>query len=65
MWKDYKSCDGGIVMKKSPEVEIREIKLLCPDCGAVLTNSRCDNCGCEIDTSEITVDIQPEEIIGY
>lgn len=52
-------------MKKSPEVEIGEIKLLCPDCGAVLTNSRCDNCGCEIDTSEITVDIQPEEIIGY
>lgn len=52
-----------INMKKKPEVAILEIKLLCPDCGKVLTSAVCDNCGCEIDVSEITIDIQPEGIL--
>ena len=50
-------------MKKKPEVEIGEIKLVCPDCGEVLTSVICENCGCEIDVSEIIIDIQPEEIL--
>lgn len=50
-------------MKKKPEVEIEEIKLLCPECGEVLTTDVCHSCGCEIDTGEITIDIQPEEIL--
>jgi predicted amidophosphoribosyltransferase len=52
-------------MKKKPEVELGEIKLLCPDCGEELTTHICSKCGCEIDTSEFTIDIQPEEILGY
>ena len=51
-------------MKKRPEVEIEVIHLLCPDCGEVLEADVCDYCGCEIDTSEFTIDIQPEEILG-
>ena len=50
-------------MKKRPEVEIGEVKLLCPDCGSILTNEVCNRCGCEIDTREIAIDIQPEEIL--
>lgn len=38
-------------------------KLLCPDCGEVLTTDVCLSCDCEIDTGEITIDIQPEEIL--
>ena len=47
----------GLIMKKKPEVEIEEIKLLCPECGEVLTTDVCHSCGCEIDTGEITIDI--------
>ena len=49
--------------RKKTEVMIEEIKLLCPDCGEVLTTDVCHGCGCEIDTGEITIDIQPEEIL--
>jgi predicted amidophosphoribosyltransferase len=52
-------------MKMKPEVELGEIKLLCPKCGEELTTHVCSKCGCEIDMSEITIDIQPEEILGY
>lgn len=50
-------------MKKIADVKA-DIKLLCPDCGEVLTRTVCDNCGCEIDTREIIIDIQPEEILS-
>lgn len=50
-------------MKKNPDIEIGEIKLYCPDCGEELITNICSKCGCEIDTSEITIDIQPVEIL--
>lgn len=50
-------------MKKKPEIELGEIKLLCPECGEILIRDVCDKCGCEIDTREINIDIQPEEIL--
>jgi hypothetical protein len=48
-------------MHKQPNVVIEKIKLLCPDCDTELTTEMV--CGCEIDLSEITIDIQPEEIL--
>lgn len=48
---------------KKLEVELGEIKLLCPDCGEILTRDICDNYGCKIDMSEIIIDIQPKEIL--
>lgn len=50
-------------MKMKPEVEIEVLHLLCPNCGEILESDVCGHCGCEIDTSEITIDIQPKEIL--
>lgn len=50
-------------MKKRPQIEIIELKLRCPDCDEILKGKFCDNCGCEINTEEITIDIQVEEIL--
>lgn len=49
---------------KKPEVEIEVLHLLCPDCGTRLKSIVCDNCGCEIETGEITIDIQVGEILN-
>lgn len=51
-------------MKRKPEIAIENIKLIYPECGEELKTDICQNCGCEIDTREITIDIQPEEILG-
>ena len=48
---------------RKPEVLIKEITLLCPVCGTELKTNICQNCACEIDLSEITLDIQPSEIL--
>ena len=48
---------------KRPQVEIKEIRLLCPDCGNVLEFDICECCGCQIDTEEFEIDIQPIEIL--
>lgn len=50
-------------MKKKPDVEILEVRLRCPECNYVLETDVCNNCGCEIDTDEIMIDIQVEEIL--
>lgn len=50
-------------MKKKPDVEILEVRLRCPECNYVLETDVCNNCGCEIDTDEIMIDIQPDEIL--
>lgn len=48
---------------QKPQVEIIEIRLRCPECDCILETAICNNCGCEIDTSEVLVDIQVEEIL--
>lgn len=50
-------------MRIQPNVEIEKIKLFCPECDTELTTDVCTVCGCKIDLSEITIDIQPEEIL--
>lgn len=50
-------------MKKRPQIEIVDLKLRCPDCDEILKSKIYDNCGCEINTVEITIDIQVEEIL--
>ena len=52
-----------VTTKKKPEVEILEIRLRCPECDYVLESNVCNKCGCEIDTEELIVDIQVEEIL--
>ena len=50
-------------MKQKPQVEILELRLKCPECDSILESDVCGSCGCEIDTEEITIDIQVEEIL--
>ena len=50
-------------MKQKPQVEILELRLRCPECDYILESDVCNNCGCEINTEEITIDIQVEEIL--
>lgn len=51
-------------MKKEPEVEFENIKLICPDCGAELNTDVCDNCRCEISLDMFYIDVQPREILN-
>jgi hypothetical protein len=55
---------GEEKMKKRPQVEILELRLRCPECNYILESDVCNNCGCEIDTDEIMIDIQPDEILS-
>lgn len=52
-----------IKVKKRPQVEILELRLRCPECNYILESDVCNYCGCEIDTDEIMIDIQPDEIL--
>lgn len=52
-----------IKVKKRPQVEILELRLRCPECNYILESDVCNHCGCEIDTDEIMIDIQPDEIL--
>ena len=50
-------------LKMKPQIEIIELRLRCPECDCVLESAICNKCGCEIDTNELFVDIQVEEIL--
>lgn len=50
-------------MKKTPNIANISVELSCPDCDTILKSTVCPNCGCEINTDEIMIDIQPSEIL--
>lgn len=49
--------------KLSPEIVVTNFRLECPTCHHTIKYKTCGNCGQMIDTSEVMIDFQIDEIL--